>query len=430
VPLGPVRLSVIREKAAAGAVDGESLVWREGFDEWVPLKTLPGLLAIIDEVKAHPLLRPTPLPGAVTPVPRNGLVGLGAFTDKSQTPRPSQIPPAPTPNGSSAAASEAKSANGGTNGGAAAEPFKPFVPLTPTPAAVAAATAEAPAPLGTLADPFAAPKASTPGATAPGALLNGGFTTEPKPADLALGTPSLVPPSSIAPEKKDRRVHPMAWAFIAMAAAFGGVAAWAIFLHKPEAPVVAAGTATPTGQSTGPLLGPAPPPPGTVTDSQVAAGTSSPSGTVAVGPYSGSGSTAGNPKAPGTAKTSDPGSPIDRNGFGGTNTGPASTDPGNDSGKGQLTEGEISGVVNRNKPGISRRCWDPAFDASDGHVKSAKVTATVTIGPSGSVQSVSAGGGDAFPGLASCVAGSIRGWQFPASDGPTNTVIPFGFNRQ
>ncbi|MEJ7734938.1 MAG: DUF4339 domain-containing protein [Polyangiaceae bacterium] len=49
VPLGPIRLSVIREKAAQGAVDGDSLVWREGFDEWQPLKNFPELLEIVSE---------------------------------------------------------------------------------------------------------------------------------------------------------------------------------------------------------------------------------------------------------------------------------------------------------------------------------------------------------------------------------------------
>jgi len=133
-----------------------------------------------------------------------------------------------------------------------------------------------------------------------------------------------------------------------------------------------------------------------------------------------------------TAKPGDTSAPIDRTGFSsGSGPGPGATsDTGSDTGKGQLSEGEIQGVVNRNKPGISRRCWDQAFDASDGKVKSAKVTANATIGPSGSVQAVSAGGGDHFPGLASCVAGSIKGWQFPPSDGTTSTVIPFGFNRQ
>ena len=58
VPLGPVRLSVIREKALAGAVDGDSLVWREGFDEWLPLKNFPELLEIVTQAQSTRLSPP------------------------------------------------------------------------------------------------------------------------------------------------------------------------------------------------------------------------------------------------------------------------------------------------------------------------------------------------------------------------------------
>jgi predicted Zn finger-like uncharacterized protein len=53
VPVGPVRLSVLREKALAGAVHPESLVWREGFDEWVPLKKFPELLELVEAAQKH-----------------------------------------------------------------------------------------------------------------------------------------------------------------------------------------------------------------------------------------------------------------------------------------------------------------------------------------------------------------------------------------
>ncbi len=224
-------------------------------------------------------------------------------------------------------------------------------------------------------------------------------------------------------------MHPMAWAFVAMCAAFGGVAAWALFLRTPPKPVVL--SSTPTGTASGPIVGYAPPPPTAIADATGGVvATSSPSGTaVAINTPNGVGPN-GLPTAK-SAKPSDTGSPIDRSGFG-TNgpSGPTATSDTN-TGGGQLSEGEISGVVNRNKPGISRRCWDPAFDSSDGKVKSAKVSASVTIGPSGSVQSVSvSGGGGAFPSLASCVQQSISGWTFPPSDGPTTVAIPFGFNHQ
>jgi predicted Zn finger-like uncharacterized protein len=49
VPVGPIRLSELRSKAASGSVTRESLVWRDGFEDWRPLKTFPELLAIVDE---------------------------------------------------------------------------------------------------------------------------------------------------------------------------------------------------------------------------------------------------------------------------------------------------------------------------------------------------------------------------------------------
>ncbi len=49
VPVGPIRLSELRSKAASGSVTRESLVWRDGFEDWRPLKTFPELVAIVDE---------------------------------------------------------------------------------------------------------------------------------------------------------------------------------------------------------------------------------------------------------------------------------------------------------------------------------------------------------------------------------------------
>ena len=42
VPLGPVRLSTLRQKAQQGVINEDSLVWREGFEEWLPPAYLPG----------------------------------------------------------------------------------------------------------------------------------------------------------------------------------------------------------------------------------------------------------------------------------------------------------------------------------------------------------------------------------------------------
>ncbi len=49
VPVGPIKLTELRAKAAAGAVTKDSLVWRDGFEEWKPLGTYPELVAIVEE---------------------------------------------------------------------------------------------------------------------------------------------------------------------------------------------------------------------------------------------------------------------------------------------------------------------------------------------------------------------------------------------
>jgi len=81
---------------------------------------------------------------------------------------------------------------------------------------------------------------------------------------------------------------------------------------------------------------------------------------------------------------------------------------------------------------VRRRCWQPALESQKGMgAATARVSASVTIGPSGAVQSVSASGAEKeYPGLASCIAGRIKGWKFPASAGSTPVNIPFVFASQ
>ncbi len=68
VPVGPIRLSELRSKALSGAVTMESLVWRDGQEDWRPLRTFPELVAIIEEgvSSARASLGPLPAP-AVAP---------------------------------------------------------------------------------------------------------------------------------------------------------------------------------------------------------------------------------------------------------------------------------------------------------------------------------------------------------------------------
>ena len=49
VPVGPMKLGTLRSKSAQGIISPDSLVWREGFEEWLPLRTYPELVAIVEE---------------------------------------------------------------------------------------------------------------------------------------------------------------------------------------------------------------------------------------------------------------------------------------------------------------------------------------------------------------------------------------------
>ncbi|HEX4336672.1 MAG TPA: GYF domain-containing protein [Polyangiaceae bacterium] len=50
-PLGPVGQAVLRQKAAERKANLESLVWKEGFEEWKALKHFPELVALVEEAR-------------------------------------------------------------------------------------------------------------------------------------------------------------------------------------------------------------------------------------------------------------------------------------------------------------------------------------------------------------------------------------------
>ena len=129
-----------------------------------------------------------------------------------------------------------------------------------------------------------------------------------------------------------------------------------------------------------------------------------------------------------------PSSTFDASGFTSTIPGPAATAAGDSQAGagGQLSAGEIQGVVTRNQPLIRRRCWQPALDGRPPNgPNSARVSGTINISPSGSVSSATASGAEKdFPGLASCIAGQMKGWKFPASGSPSTAAVPFFFAGQ
>ncbi len=467
VPLGPVRLSIVREKAANGQVDQDSLVWREGFDEWLPIKSFPALSALVDEVKQQRISRtsaPTPSPSAAMPSPLGFTPGPAPAVTSGSAPAAPQaaarnpFASQPATSGSLAAAARALAASAPATPSSAGGAPRLSTPSVPEAAPsipfdlTRQSSPPPPAPLAPIAikDPFAPPHANgaangtangaghavdvRPSLAPPEAASTGmgyGLTTTAAVSGSSAATaPRLdtVPPSELA-ERKKKGVHPMVWAFVAMAAAFGGVAAWALFLRKPDIVYVPKEGEVVATQPGG--AAPPPPPtgavPGSTSGPEVA--TSPTESAVAV-----AGPNKGGPLPPGTtAKPGETAAPLDTSGFGtGGPSGPgtAATSGGS---KGALNESQLNGVVSSNSPRVRRKCWDPLVSGRSSNApNSVKVTATVKVGPSGAVKSVSTSGGNDqyYPGLASCVQSTVSGWTFPASDEGGTVVVPFGFNAQ
>lgn len=93
------------------------------------------------------------------------------------------------------------------------------------------------------------------------------------------------------------------------------------------------------------------------------------------------------------------------------------------SAQGVFDQGAIERVVNTRKAGVKRTCIDRGSGSSN-----TKVTATLTIAPSGAVQNVSASGND--PVVAKCIEQQLRSWSFPPPGEVKQVQIPFVFIRQ
>jgi predicted Zn finger-like uncharacterized protein len=98
----------------------------------------------------------------------------------------------------------------------------------------------------------------------------------------------------------------------------------------------------------------------------------------------------------------------------------------------ELGAGQLQSTVAKYTGGVKRSCWQPALDTRDKDAPtSARVNVTITVAPSGNVQDVSTSGDPrGYPGLASCIAGRVRGWQFPAASASTTLNVPFVFAAQ
>jgi predicted Zn finger-like uncharacterized protein len=411
VPVGPVRLSELRRKAAGGAVTEDSLVWREGFEEWVPLRTFPELLAMLKESASSGRTSLTPAPPNVAPAPRSLGPPVGARTPSPAATRPS--PTAPTPRPAVAASATARSnvvaissrrATAEKIEGALEEDIK----------------------FESEPDPFPAP------APAPESAPLPSFDAS------AVSTAVMAPAQEVRHSKiaeriaESRKAHPALWIIAVLVGILVGMGVMILLLpNATNKPTVVQAPAAPTVSAAAAASTPTAAP--SDNEGMTTIGPIEVSAAVTKG--SSGGGTKG-AKAADTSTTGGPAAPLSTSltGLGGLVGGPSGPSGGSSqgsSGGGQLATADLERVVQSHRAFVKRQCWDSALAArAPNSPSSARVAVSITVGRDGNVQSASASGGDGYPGLSSCVQSQVRSWKFPVSDGPTTFSVPFVFAAQ
>lgn len=431
VPLGPVRLSVLRQKAAQGLVNEDSLVWREGFDEWLPLRTFPELALLVQEAREH-AVRP------VLTAPASGGQRISSLPQVPvSAPKPATPLRPPSPSGASVSAEPLAPTEGIDLKGPSLKQVASVAlhagahpaPAPATPAAVAALAASP----DVLADPFAPRPAETVAVPATQPVAT------PQPAPVAAahrpsqppdGRPSVI--DGIAGGvKKQVRLHPAAVAFIGLLGVLGGVLLTIVLVGGKSQP-----QPTPTVQIVTVTAPAATAPAGVpsasgfaLQENEIVADPSRPGGQRLASARGDAGTSAATDKPGGDAPPMSVGL-SDMPGLAGPNVAGPTPGAGNQS-LPALEQSDIQRVVSQNVGFVRRQCWEPALASrSPNAPSSAKVTVAITIGADGSVQSANASGGSGYPDLASCVASRVRGWKFPPSSGTSNANVPFVFATQ
>jgi predicted Zn finger-like uncharacterized protein len=382
VPVGPIRRAELSRKVETGAVGPDSLVWREGFDDWRPLGEVPELADLLE-------------PTAATPPPA--------------------ISASPPPVLSARPASSADSLRAGG-----------MV-----------------APVGGRQGAFPSPSVAPP-ITRPAGLLRE-EPLEAPPAPVAQPAPSPPQPEPAAPTRRGPAIPVGGWIAIAGAGAFGVALAVMVagkLLGGDAGDAVASAADAPPIDS--PEAYEAPAEPDMVLEegdmvamdeeggddeaseaAQPAASASQPSRAQPATRQPTTGSTAGGKKL--TAEQQrmlerfageSGAAPGNIRGSGGSGGG------GSAGGKG-LDARQLTTVVSKNRPEL-QRCYETAVRGM-GDPPTVRMDVDVTVGMSGTVTRVRARG-SGVGNLKDCIERSVRRWRFPASGNETQTSFPVVFS--
>lgn len=377
VPVGPMRRDEVARKVAVNAIDRNSLAWREGMDDWLPIKHIPELAKLF---------------AATASVAPSASIAGGMTI--------SGVPPAPS---------------------AAAHSVHAPHPKPSAPVAVPSARVDLP-PVGARQvmnlDEYSVPLNSVPLNTEPAAVA-AQLAPDPTPAPAASGG------------------KPLGWgpmfalvsggAFILAAGAFLGVR---VLAPQPAAaPVVAPAPASTAEQ---PATAP-------VAASEPATGKSNVI-ELDVQPIDGQSTTRRTPAASSgpTPSGNDPkkkelteeqkdmlarmGGGLDQ---GGPNLRAPSEAARPSTGQsGQLTAEQLSAVVLRGRKNL-QRCYETALRGSQS-ADTVRLDVEIEVSPSGNVTVVKANG-KGLPGMDECITRTVKMWRFPMSGEVTQTRFPVVF---
>lgn len=434
VPIGPIRREELARKVGTGAVHGDSLVWREGFDDWRPLRDVPQLAGLLRHLRAappaigHAPLPPEPSRPLVAPI--GGRLGASAAADQEFNDEATVV---------------AQSPYGARDSRPPASPFAG--PAIPERIASDLAQSVYPAQRG---DSLLPPAISEPPVVAP-AFVAAAQRVEsqpaiaippaaaPAPAAAPLAAPVTAPAIAAAPKEKERAPLPIG---ALMGIAFAGMAGLGVVLlfgMRMMAPPAAAPTPAPTAAPT-PAPAAATPVPAAEIDTTIAVEepTVAPEpGQAAAETRGSSRPTSGSTARPAPTPTTPAGStrPVseqdraalarfaDESG----NSGATSIDVGRVAPTTQvrpLDSQAISTVVSRNRL-MLQRCYERAARGM-AQAPTTRMDVSLRVAPSGAVSSANVSGND-FGGLAACIQSTVSRWRFPESTGGGETRFPVVF---
>lgn len=380
IPVGPMRRDEVGRKMAVGAVGLESLAWREGLDDWLPVRQIPELMGLWQTSQAAGL--------SVSQV----AAGAGAGGPPGPVDRAAMAPVAPS---TQLPASEIGDGYGSSPNLQTGGPLSTLSSVPP-PSEAAISQGSQLSPI--LHPPFPQVEAGGSKSTlgwgpmfllvcggafilAVGALL-GAHMLAPSPQQ-AVPVPVPVAPAAEEPPKAQEPAEVEA---------------------DPEEELIVLEPEDIAGQTA------------------VASRKSAPKKGAATGRTGTAGKVAN--------LTDEQREMLER--MGGSNFGdpgalarPSSTAPQASGNTGQsLTAAQLASVVNKGKRSL-QRCYETALRGS-GSTDTVRLDVEITVSPNGNVTSVKTKG-QSLPGMDKCISSTARTWRFPKAGASTTTQFPILF---